>query len=356
MRITNEILEAYLNCKTKGHLRLVGETGTKSDYEAMTEAASRASRELSLARLVARDGAGNADRGTAITAATLKQGSPMLMDATLEDDDMSIHFDGLKRLDGASTLGGPHYIPVLHNHGDKVGRARKLLLAVLGLFIARVQGLRPILGLVTRGSESRLVKVRLDAKLYRQAEQVLEEVKRLQAGGNPSRLTLNKHCPACEFRQRCRTQAEKEDNLSLLQGMSEQEISRQNSKGIFTVHQLSYTFRVRRRNKRAKRQSFPRSFALQALAIRENRIHVHGSYAVPTSPTVRLAGVGPHAVRGRPRAPGAGGGRPGRGRSGRRSEAGRDDPGRPATGPGRPGGAEDRRCLSLIAGRGPPTG
>src|SRR4051794_19934886 len=83
----------------------------------------------------------------------------------------------------------------------------------------------------------------------------------------------------------CCTQAEKEDHLSLLRGMSEQEISRQNSKGIFTVRQLSYTFRVRRRNKRAKRQSFPRSFALQALAIRENKIHIHGSYAVPSLPT-----------------------------------------------------------------------
>src|SRR5262249_22045354 len=48
---------------------------------------------------------------------------------------------------------------------------------------------------------------------------------------------------------------------------------------------LSYTFRVRRKNKRAKSQAFPRSFALQALAIRENKIHVHGNYAVPSSPT-----------------------------------------------------------------------
>src|SRR5690242_13748793 len=56
MKITNEILEAYLNCKTKGHLKLNGESDTKSDYEVMTEEASRASRELSLARLVARYG------------------------------------------------------------------------------------------------------------------------------------------------------------------------------------------------------------------------------------------------------------------------------------------------------------
>jgi hypothetical protein len=41
MKISNEILEAYLNCRTKGYLKLVGETGTKSDYEAMTEAAKQ---------------------------------------------------------------------------------------------------------------------------------------------------------------------------------------------------------------------------------------------------------------------------------------------------------------------------
>ena len=133
MKITNEILEAYLNCKTKGHLKLAGESGTKSDYEAMTEAASRASREAALARLVARFGEGDACRGTAVTAATLKQGAPLLADATLEDDGMSLRFDALKRADGASKLGDHHYLPVLHNHGDKVGRQQKLLLAVLGL-------------------------------------------------------------------------------------------------------------------------------------------------------------------------------------------------------------------------------
>ena len=129
---------------------------------------------------------------------------------------MSIRFDGLKRADGASKLGIHHYLPVLHNHGDKVGRQQKLLLAVLGLALARVQGLRPATGLVARGPEARLGKVRLDAKLYRKAEQVLDEVRRLHAGGEPPRLTLNKHCHVCEFRQRCRKQAEEADDISLL--------------------------------------------------------------------------------------------------------------------------------------------
>ena len=113
MRITNEILEAYLNCKTKGYLKLVGHTGSKSEYEAMSEAAGRASRELSLAGIVARYGEGNAHRGAAVTAARLKQGAPLLVDAVVEDDGMSIRFDALKRVDGASKLGQHHYLPVL---------------------------------------------------------------------------------------------------------------------------------------------------------------------------------------------------------------------------------------------------
>ncbi len=232
MKITNEIMEGYVNCKTRGHLKLVGETGIRSDYELMTEAASQASREVSLAQLVTRFGRGNAYRGNAITAATLQQGAPVLADATLEDDGMSIRLDALKRADGISKLGEHHYLPVLHNHGDKIGQPRKLLLAVLGLILARVQGVRPVVGLVTRGLDGRLGKVCLDAKLYRQAEQVLDEVKQLRAGGELPKLTLNKHCHLCEFRQRCRTQAEKADDISLLAGVGEKELKRYNRKGI----------------------------------------------------------------------------------------------------------------------------
>jgi predicted RecB family nuclease len=282
MKISNEILEAYLNCKTKGYLKLVGETGTKSDYEAMTEAASRASREVALAGLVARYGEGDAHRGTAITAAMLKQGAPVLVDVLLEDDGVSIRVDALKRADGASKLGGHHYVPVLHNHGDKVGRQQKLLLALLGLVLERVQGLRPATGLVARGREGRLGKVRLEAKLYREAEQVLDEARRLQAGGEPPRLALNRHCQVCQFRQRCRKQAEQADDISLLASVGEKELKRYNRKGIFTLTQLACTFRPRKRSKRSRQQT-SRQHALHAMAIRDKRIYVFGTPNLPDS-------------------------------------------------------------------------
>src|SRR5262245_37134565 len=150
MKITNEILEGYLNCKTKGHLKLASEVGTRSDYEAMTMAEGRALREAALARLVDRFGEGDACRGVSVTAATLKMDAQLLVDATLDDDSVSLRFDALKRAEGRSKVGDHHYLPVLHIHGDKVGRQPKLLLAVLGLMLHRVQGLRPAVGLVAR--------------------------------------------------------------------------------------------------------------------------------------------------------------------------------------------------------------
>ena len=65
------------------------------------------------------------------------------------------------------------------------------------------------------------------------------------------------------------------DHLSLLKGISPKEVNKHNNRGIFSVHQLSYTFRPRKTPKRTKNPGKPRYFSLQALALRENSIYVH---------------------------------------------------------------------------------
>jgi predicted RecB family nuclease len=285
-KITRDIIESYLNCKYKGHLKLAGESGTQSDYATITTAARMSSREQTLARLAARFGVEDACRGSTVTVATLKQGAPLLVDADLNHETLSLRYDALKRADGASKLGDHHYVPVLH-HGNEVGQRQRLLLAVLGLGLDHVQGVKPVVGLVAQGSDSQLGKVRLDARLYRQADQVLDEVKRLQQGGESPRLTLNGHCQVCEFRQRCRTQAEQADDISLLRGMKEKEVRAYARKGILTVAQLSHTFQPRRQNKRQAQRMPRRSHALHALAIRDKKVYVFGSPALPGS-SVRI--------------------------------------------------------------------
>ena len=58
--------------------------------------------------------------------------------------------------------------------------------------------------------------------------------------------------------------------------MKEKERSKFNSEGIFTVTQLSYTFRPRRRPKRLRDRREKYHHALKALAIREKKIHIVG--------------------------------------------------------------------------------
>ena len=59
--------------------------------------------------------------------------------------------------------------------------------------------------------------------------------------------------------------------------MSAKERQKLRSKGIFTVTQLSYTFRPRRRPKRLRDKREKYHHSLKALAIREKKIHIVGS-------------------------------------------------------------------------------
>jgi uncharacterized protein YprB with RNaseH-like and TPR domain len=63
--------------------------------------------------------------------------------------------------------------------------------------------------------------------------------------------------------------------------MSENEIRAYGQKGIFTVNQLSYTFRYRKPQKRAKHRTHPHYHSLQARSIRTGIVHVHGALSIP---------------------------------------------------------------------------
>lgn len=66
-------------------------------------------------------------RDLLLSLATLRRGASVLLDATLEDDPISLVFDGLKRVDGPSRLGAFHYIPVLFSEGRRIRKTQRLL-------------------------------------------------------------------------------------------------------------------------------------------------------------------------------------------------------------------------------------
>jgi predicted RecB family nuclease len=285
MKITRDVLEGYLNCRYKGRLQLEGEEGRKSDYELMTTDLRRQLRARVVAELLARQGAGETWQGATLATETLKKGLDVIVDATLGDELVSLLYDGLVRVEGSSALGDFHYVPVICNDGEKIRQRQKHLLAVYGLILGSVQGRQPTTGVIIHEPECSQTRVKLTPKLYKKACEALEAVKQLRAGGKAPPLILNGHCSVCEFRQRCYAEAVRQDDLSLLRGMGENEIRKQNRKGIFTVTQLSHTFRPRWKNKRAKNLGQPHHPALQALAIREGKTFVFARPTIPSPPT-----------------------------------------------------------------------
>jgi predicted RecB family nuclease len=281
--ITREVFQSYLLCKLKGHLKLMGEPGSPSDYETMMTRLRAGVANGAAEKLGARQTAPEVARDIRITTAALKQGTPLILRAIIEAEGVRMEIDGLKRMEGPSKLGHFHYIPILFYEGEKVRSDQRRFLELCGLLVGDLQGKQPSHGLIVHGERLKTSKIDLKSG-PRSTRRIIEEVKALASAGSSPRLMLNNHCPVCQFRQRCHAQAVKEDNLSLIRGIGEKEVRAYARKGIFTVTQLSHTFRPRRKGKRGDRGSNKRYHALQALAIRDRSIYVLGTPEAVTGP------------------------------------------------------------------------
>jgi predicted RecB family nuclease len=130
-------------------------------------------------------------------------------------------------------------------------------------------------GKIVHGDDQIVRKIKT-SKSEREVRRIAGKITALLSDAAPPKLFLNRHCLECQFRGRCHKAAVEKDSLSLLGGLSDKEAEKLNSKGIFSVTQLSYTFRARRRTKRHAAKPEKYHHALRALAIRENKIHIVG--------------------------------------------------------------------------------
>ena len=168
-------------------------------------------------------------------------------------------------------------------------------LAYRGLVVGEVQGRLPNSGTLVRLGD-RPSKVKL-AGTYKEVRKIVDAMKGWTGdpAGSPP-VVLNKHCPSCPFRDACLQQAEKEDNLSLLDRMTPKLMRKYQDKGIFTVKQLSHVYKPRRSRKKAKRQ-VKHSLELQALAIRTGKVHVEHLPELTRGPVELFVDLAIEAVR-----------------------------------------------------------
>jgi predicted RecB family nuclease len=168
------------------------------------------------------------------------------------------------------------FIPTRFVFRNKVGKYDKLLLAFDALVLSETLRRTVGVGKIIHGDNHSMQKVRI-AALGSEVRKHIEKIAALLSTSSPPDLVLNRHCVECEFQFRCRQKAIEKDDLNLLSGITDKERKKLHSEGIFTVTQLSYTFRPRRRPKklRDKREKYHHS--LKALAIREKKIYIVGS-------------------------------------------------------------------------------
>jgi predicted RecB family nuclease len=282
-RITNEVVEAHLLCAYKGHLKMAGERGVPSEYELMISECRKRIFTAAVSKLRLRHGGPAPPQGSKLDRALLERRSPLLVDILLETEDLSLRFDALLRVEGESRIGAFHYIPVLVHGNEKVTPGLRLALAIYGLALGTVQGKTPTSGMIIHGRTGACKSVQFGG-VHDRAKRLLRTLQEAHEHSPPT-LILNGHCLVCEYRARCRTEAVANDDLSLLRGMGEKEVRKYSRRGIFTVTQLSFTFHPPRRARKPTERKLCHSHALQALAVREKRVHVLGTPELPRAST-----------------------------------------------------------------------
>ena len=152
----------------------------------------------------------------------------------------------------------------------------KARLAFAGYALGQESRHRPSFGVIVpfAGDPKRVKLDPLYSGISKAVDRLREWTRQLPP--DPPACVMGKQCQTCEFRDHCRAEAEKADSLYLLDKMTPKLAAKYQKKGIFTLTQLSYVYRPRRRPRKSSGKiSTPFNVELQALAIREKKIYLH---------------------------------------------------------------------------------
>ena len=270
--ITSEILIAYSQCPSKAFLLMCEKThGALNEYTEVLKQQRNKIEKNYLESLQKKK-----PDVQPYDIKILKKKHEFLINATIEAKGLSANCAILKRVSTHSDLGRYSYEPTILIGAYGLKMVAKLELFFASYALKQLQGKYPASGQII-GLDLKSHKV----KLGNVSKKLIKLLVPLQnwaseTSPKPPPQILNRHCSICQFQCICRAKAEQKDHLSLLDCLSTPKaINKYERKGIFTVNQLSYTFKPRKRKKRAKNPTpLIHKPDLQALAIREKKIYL----------------------------------------------------------------------------------
>lgn len=285
MLITDEIFQAFLKCETKSYFKSSGVVGGQQEFSNWEQKLFEDFKRVCCTKLRSALQEDECLVNTSLPQALKDNKVSLFIDCTVQAQGIKSQLHALERSIPRDKTRKSSYIPIRFVPREKITKHDRLLLAFDALALFNASGKMPLFGKIIHSRALATVKVKLDA-LVKFVRTVITKIEAQQSGVTTPQLILNKHCSECEFQLRCRQSATEKAELSLLSGMTKKERERQHSKGIFSITQLSYTFRPRRRSKRLSSKPDKYSHAVKALAIRENKIHIVGRPELKTNGTL----------------------------------------------------------------------
>lgn len=246
--ITSEIVVAYSLCPRKAYLLLcTDEQGMPHEYMCILEQQKSLNQINHLSMLNVLNQTSLEEKSHCV--ADLAREGNLVIKATLKTKDLEAYCDVLTQVECSSSSSGSSYEPTIVVGTYSISKEQELELVFTGYVLGQMQKKLPVVGHIVRmGGQVDVVKLEPH---YKGLKRFLDPLQAWLGGApvNPPPAILNKHCSSCQFRTLCREKAEKEDDLSRLDRMTPKIMQRYHKKGIFTVTQLSYAFKPRRKRK-----------------------------------------------------------------------------------------------------------
>jgi predicted RecB family nuclease len=279
--ITNEIIRNFLDCHYKAYLKFNHKLGKKGEFEVLQNDLLKLYKakfiELFRAKTTRHKIVHQRDFNK-----NAKLVEPMyILEPGIKSKVFSISFDAIEILLHKDLSNAHSYLPVQILSQEKVTKSDKIFVVVKCLILNQMRRIAVDHCLIVYGQYLKKTKIR-SRDYIREAQKVLKNITRLLNSPEPPMFYQNNHCKKCEFHEQCRTTLIEKDDLSLLGGMGSKEVLKKYNRGFFTILQLSYTFRPRKRKKAASK-SLRFNPALKALALRERQTFIQDIPKLPVS-------------------------------------------------------------------------
>ncbi|MEO8149770.1 MAG: TM0106 family RecB-like putative nuclease [Bacteroidia bacterium] len=261
MRVNNEILNNFIRCQYKAYLKNKQQTGIISDYEILYKQLKQTQKNNFEKTLFDKLIFSN----TTFENIIPKEGVALNLKFENENIDLT--------LDGIEFISKKNIIPIFITPFEKVTKTDKLFLALQASYIQNEFNLQVESCKVVFGKNIRQTKFKLSS-FTKTIKKTIGELNKILSDSSEPSLILNNHCPVCEFRNYCKEKAKTDGNMSLLDRATSKVIEKYKKKGIFTIQQLSYLYKPRRRKKQRAKPPISHNIELQALAIRTNKLYV----------------------------------------------------------------------------------